>query len=94
MLQLLIHSVLNGHSLHYLEPGGNADNAERRRRRRINDYVGLEHLNIPMVDSRVDKNGRNHCGIIVVTDHLSEWEVIIVTCHFEGVTLYVVMILA
>ena len=64
-------------------PGGSADNAERCRRRRIKDYVGLEHLNTPMVDSRVDKNGRNHCDIIVVTDHLSEWEVIM-TDHYEG----------
>jgi hypothetical protein len=47
---------------------------ERARRRRIKDYVGSEHLDTPMLDSKTSRNGSEYCDIIVVTEHLTTWE--------------------
>ena len=50
------------------------DSRDKARRRRCKDYVGLEHLETPMLDSKMSKSGKCYCDVIILTGQLAEWE--------------------
>ena len=56
---------------------------ERARRRRIKDYVGLENLDTPMLDSKMGRNGSEYCDILIITEQTSEWEAAMIA-HFSS----------
>ena len=56
---------------------------ERARRRKIKDLVGADHLDTPMLDSKIGLNGKEYCDIIILTEYLSEWESTMMD-HYES----------
>ena len=47
---------------------------ERSRRRKIKDSIGSKNIETPMLDSRLGKQGKEHCDIIIITHNLELWE--------------------
>ena len=66
------------------ELSGENESKEKARRRRVKDYVGLEHLDTPMLDSKTTRSGQAYCDVIMMTDHISKWEDIMLD-HYANI---------
>ena len=60
------------------------DSKEKARRRRIKDYVGMEHLDMPMLDSRNTRSGPSYCDVIVMTEHMELWKTLMTDYYGHG----------
>ena len=66
------------------ELSGQNDKKEKAWRRRIKDYVGLEYLDMPMLDRKKSNSGLVYSDIIVTTDVIIDWENLMTT-HYSNI---------
>jgi hypothetical protein len=50
------------------------DNTEKKQRKQLKDRLGLEHQNVPMLDTKGVGLDREYCDIIVHSDSITAWE--------------------
>jgi hypothetical protein len=45
-----------------------------KQRKKVKDAIGYQHIDVPLLDSKQGKQGKEWCDIILFTKHHVEWE--------------------
>jgi len=56
-----------------------SDKDEERRKAEV--FIGSDNLDVPMLDIKTGRDGTEFCDIIVITEHLDEWEAAMVELY-------------
>ena len=59
-------------------------NKEDRRRRKVKEVIGHKYLDVPLLDSKQSKDGKEWCDIIIFSNHIEQWQKVL-SNHYDSI---------